>query len=76
MVVSSLVTSRSTAVIHLDTNTPPPAALPFVTKWVDYSAKFGFGYTLSNGTSGVVFRDGAVMFGKNDAKKFVYIITL
>ena len=29
----------------------------YVEKWVDYSAKYGLGYLLSDGTSGVVFND-------------------
>ncbi len=28
-----------------------------VAKWVDYSSKYGLGYLLSDGTSGVVFND-------------------
>ncbi|XP_047387703.1 inactive serine/threonine-protein kinase PLK5 [Sciurus carolinensis] len=30
-------------------------------KWVDYSSKYGFGYQLSDGGSGVLFRDGTHM---------------
>ena len=29
----------------------------WVTKWVDYSSKYGLGYILSNGASGVFFND-------------------
>lgn len=29
----------------------------FVKKWVDYSSKYGLGYLLSNGCSGVFFND-------------------
>jgi len=29
-----------------------------VIKWYDYSAKYGLGYALSNGTVGVSFNDG------------------
>ena len=28
-----------------------------VTKWIDYSTKYGLGYLLSDGTAGVVFND-------------------
>lgn len=28
-----------------------------MTQWVDYSAKYGLGYLLSNGCSGVFFND-------------------
>uniref|UniRef100_A0A8C0W859 Serine/threonine-protein kinase PLK n=1 Tax=Castor canadensis TaxID=51338 RepID=A0A8C0W859_CASCN len=33
----------------------------WVSKWVDYSSKYGFGYQLSDGGSGVLFRDGTHM---------------
>ena len=29
----------------------------FVKKWVDYSSKYGLGYLLSNGSTGVFFND-------------------
>ena len=29
----------------------------FVKKWVDYSSKYGLGYLLSNGCTGVFFND-------------------
>lgn len=45
-----------------------PAASPvssspkmFVNKWVDYSNKYGIGYLLSNGNTGVHFNDRSVM---------------
>ena len=36
-----------------------PAAIPmvWVSKWVDYSDKYGFGYQLSDDTIGVIFND-------------------
>ena len=36
-----------------------PAAVPMVwiSKWVDYSDKYGFGYQLSDDTIGVIFND-------------------
>lgn len=30
-------------------------------KWVDYFSKYGFGYQLLDGSSGVLFRDGTHM---------------
>lgn len=36
-------------------NTKSPEV--FVKKWVDYSSKYGLGYLLSNGSSGVFFND-------------------
>ncbi|XP_006876814.1 PREDICTED: inactive serine/threonine-protein kinase PLK5 [Chrysochloris asiatica] len=40
-----------------------PGTLPLLwaPKWVDYSSKYGFGYHLSDGGSGVLFRDGTHM---------------
>ena len=29
----------------------------YVSKWVDYSTKYGLGYLLSDGTAGLVFKD-------------------
>lgn len=29
----------------------------FITKWVDYSVKYGFGFQLSDGSVGVLFPD-------------------
>lgn len=43
---------------HLD-EAEDPAAIPmvWVSKWVDYSDKYGFGYQLSDDTIGVIFND-------------------
>ncbi|XP_045432226.1 inactive serine/threonine-protein kinase PLK5 isoform X1 [Pipistrellus kuhlii] len=45
--------------------TQDPAGEPRPTlwapKWVDYSSRYGFGYRLSDGSSGVLFRDGTHM---------------
>lgn len=32
-----------------------------VKKWVDYSSKYGLGYLLTNGSSGVYFNDSTKM---------------
>lgn len=37
------------------------ASFQWVTKWVDYSNKYGFGYQLSDHTVGVLFNNGAHM---------------
>lgn len=42
-------------------NTPcvtKPKPFVWVTKWVDYSNKYGFGYQLSNQNVGVLFNEG------------------
>ncbi|KAL0186924.1 hypothetical protein M9458_018594, partial [Cirrhinus mrigala] len=36
-------------------------SLKWVTKWVDYSNKYGFGYQLSDNTVGVLFNNGTHM---------------
>ena len=38
----------------------------WVKKWVDYSAKYGMGYTLSNGCTGVYFNDHSKMVRFNE----------
>ncbi|KAH0625996.1 hypothetical protein JD844_034395 [Phrynosoma platyrhinos] len=36
----------------------PSSPIRMVTKWVDYSNKYGFGYLLSDGSTGVLLADG------------------
>ena len=33
----------------------------YISKWVDYSNKYGLGYQLTNGSVGVLFNDGTKM---------------
>lgn len=47
--LSSSADASST--VHSD---PPADPLPFVSKWVDYSNKYGMGYVLSDGSVGIV----------------------
>lgn len=35
--------------------------MQWVTKWVDYSNKYGFGYQLADNTVGVLFNSGTHM---------------
>ncbi|XP_049643878.1 inactive serine/threonine-protein kinase PLK5 [Suncus etruscus] len=42
-------------------------------KWVDYSRKYGFGYQLSDGGSGVLFRDGTHMAVRPPEGKVSYM---
>ena len=44
----------------------------WVKKWVDYSSKYGLGYTLSNGTCGVYFNDNSKMLRDVSGKVIVY----
>lgn len=48
----------------------------WVTKWVDYSNKYGFGYQLSDHTVGVLFNNGAHMSLLPDKKTIHYYAEL
>lgn len=41
----------------------------FVKKWVDYSSKFGLGFLLSDGTTGVCFNDKTVLFQNQEGDR-------
>ncbi|OWY94458.1 PLK/PLK-Unclassified protein kinase [Phytophthora megakarya] len=41
--------------------------------WVDYTSKYGIGYMLSNGESGVYYNDSTKMISSADGKVFEYI---
>ena len=45
----------------------------WVKKWVDYSSKYGLGYLLSNGFSGVFFNDSSKIILNPATNKFNYI---
>ena len=45
----------------------------WVKKWVDYSSKYGLGYLLSNGFSGVFFNDSSKIILNPETKNFFYI---
>ena len=45
----------------------------WVKKWVDYSSKYGLGYLLSNGYSGVFFNDSSKIILNPTTKIFYYI---
>ena len=40
----------------------------FVKKWVDYSSKYGLGYLLSNGNTGIYFNDASKMILHADSE--------
>ncbi|OMJ66941.1 hypothetical protein SteCoe_36041 [Stentor coeruleus] len=44
----------------------------WVKKWVDYSSKYGLGYTLSNGATGVFFNDSTKIVLNIAGNKFKY----
>eukprot|EP01017_Pseudomicrothorax_dubius_P045733 TRINITY_DN794_c0_g1_i1.p1 TRINITY_DN794_c0_g1~~TRINITY_DN794_c0_g1_i1.p1 ORF type:complete len:643 (-),score=160.85 TRINITY_DN794_c0_g1_i1:66-1994(-) len=45
----------------------------YVTKWVDYSSKYGLGYLLSNGSTGVYFNDSTKIVLEPNGTYFEYI---
>lgn len=49
-----------------------PANL-WISQWVDYTTKYGIGYMLSNGESGVYFNDSTKIISSADGKEFEYI---
>ena len=57
--------SASASVAALSARSTPPTLESFpplwVTRWVDYTSKYGLGYVLSDGTYGVVFNDATKM---------------
>jgi polo-like kinase 1 len=50
-----------------------PAAEIWVKKWVDYSSKYGLGYLLSNGFTGVFFNDSSKIILNPQKLSFNYI---
>jgi len=45
----------------------------FVKKWVDYSSKYGLGYLLSNGSTGVYYNDSSKVLLNADGHRFHYV---
>jgi len=45
----------------------------YVTKWVDYSTKYGLGYLLSDGTAGMLFADNTKLTFASHGSMFEYI---
>jgi polo-like kinase 1 len=44
-----------------------------VKKWVDYSSKYGLGYLLSNGQTGIYFNDSSKMVLNGDKEEVNYL---
>lgn len=42
-------------------------------KWVDYSSKYGLGYLLSDGSTGIYFNDASKMVLDDQGQKVDYI---
>lgn len=45
----------------------------FVKRWIDYSSKYGLGYLLSNGSSGVFFNDSTKIVAHPKFHYFEYM---
>merc|ERR1719160_2366964 len=56
-------------------NSSSSAALPemWVSRWVDYSSKYGIGYVLSDGAIGVYFNDSTKAVLEPEGRRFNYI---
>ncbi|CAM9279186.1 unnamed protein product [Ectocarpus sp. 13 AM-2016] len=52
---------------------PPPAPTVWVTRYVDYSTKYGLGFLLSDGSAGVYFNDATKIVLEPDGVAFEYI---
>jgi polo-like kinase 1 len=44
-----------------------------ITKWVDFSSKYGLGYKLSNGSYGVLFNDSTKIVLDKNLFNFEYV---
>ena len=66
------ISSRKTAVVS---NYMPICGGPkiWVSKWVDYSNKYGLGYMLANGCAGVYFNDSSKIIASSNGTYFQYI---
>ncbi len=61
---------------HLNVDTSiPDHYLPgvWVTKWVDFTSKYGLGYLLSNGSVGIYFNDATKIILDNKGSTFEYM---
>ena len=45
----------------------------WITKWIDYSSKYGLGYILNNGYFGVYFNDNTKMLLNPKDQRFIYV---
>ncbi|EKX53816.1 hypothetical protein GUITHDRAFT_64205 [Guillardia theta CCMP2712] len=59
--------------LDVPSSTDMPLPSVWVSRWVDYSKKYGLGYKLSNGCSGVFFNDATKMLLALDGENVDYI---
>jgi hypothetical protein len=67
----SALLPKADAALGSAANLPLPSV--WVSRWVDYSKKYGLGYKLSNGCSGVFFNDATKMLLSTDGDSLCYI---
>jgi polo-like kinase 1 len=72
---NDLTSTKSEATTNLNSGGDPHLKGPdtWVKKWVDYSSKYGLGYLLSNGFSGVFFNDSSKIILNPNTNYFFYI---
>ncbi|KAI8577081.1 hypothetical protein K450DRAFT_253565 [Umbelopsis ramanniana AG] len=46
----------------------------FIDRWVDFTAKYGLGYCLSDGSNGIYFNDATTLVSKSNSKSVAYIV--
>ena len=72
---NDLTSTKSETNTNLNAGGDPHLKGPdtWVKKWVDYSSKYGLGYLLSNGFSGVFFNDSSKIILNPNTNYFFYI---
>ncbi|KAL3869232.1 hypothetical protein ACJMK2_041940 [Sinanodonta woodiana] len=58
--------------VHHNPETVMDLTVPWVTKWVDYSNKYGFGFQLANDSIGVLFNDTSRILLSPDGRSIQY----
>ncbi|XP_033639138.1 serine/threonine-protein kinase PLK1-like [Asterias rubens] len=56
-----------------DAEDPAAAPVLWISKWVDYSDKYGLGYQLSDGSFGVLFNDSTKLLLQSNGENIEYI---
>jgi polo-like kinase 1 len=72
-VIASCPATRQTPIMEDEAEDPKVAPMVWVSKWVDYSDKYGFGYALCDESIGVVFNDLTKLLLLSDGSNIHYI---
>lgn len=70
---TNLQKKSSVKVEYASTLGPSESKKTLITKWVDYSSKYGIGYKLSNGCYGVLYNDSTKMLLNENCFDFLYV---